>query len=380
MRKKEIKEMKVVNVGAALRVLGHCVKDLNRLSNVNRELLIESHLPIYDVLSKLRGLGYTGFSSIDSLGIHVDVSEVKEIEYSVEVLKRIIPYIDEVNFRSDLELSGVGIENMYVPLKASLRRKRELLNDSLKNEFEIDGFPLPIVRGKMNTIVAPSHSGKTIYAIALAVNLARKGHKVLFVSTEEGEESFIEKTLKLDVSEEMWDRLHFVEKSDFNKENLYGMLENVANSGFEFVVLDYMKKSMWDNYTSDHVVMEEINSTILRALAAAKSLSVFAFIQSNRGAYADKWDLKKLMDSPDGVAELIDGGMPAYRSADNVLFIKKENGLRNLVVCKARRNHNMMGSAIQYNVNLSTYDIHIEQPKKFIESSNIQTGDKKIFF
>ena len=80
----------------------------------------------------------------------------------------------------------------------SLEAARSRVNELLSQSFEIEGFPLPIIKGKLNSIVAPSHTGKTVYALGLVFTLARAGHKVVFISTEEDIDAVVEKTLEID--------------------------------------------------------------------------------------------------------------------------------------------------------------------------------------
>lgn len=60
---------------------------------------------------------------------------------------------------------------------------------------------------------------------------------------------------------------------------------------------------------------------------------------------------------------LIDGGMPAFRSADSVVFIKPDLTVnkRYLVVCKTRgkRFADLRGKAISYDVDLDSFKVSI---------------------
>lgn len=157
----------------------------------------------------------------------------------------------------------------------------------------------------------------------------------------------------------------------------------VSEQGFEYLVIDYLKKSMWVHYSSDHVVMEEINSTLLRANAALKNkLGIFTFVQGNREAFDDKkTDLSVLATDSGRVALMIDGGMPVYRSADNILFIKKVGKERMLFVAKSRRNNQYLGRSYYYDVDLNTFKITMQlNPNNFsVESTAVgSTSNTKI--
>lgn len=355
-------EMRNINVGASLRVLGHAVKDLQLINRIDRDLLIDNHKIIYDTLWGLKQKGYKGFETLEGMAACVDSSEEKEkMITTYEVLKRYMEVIESSSFEADLAASGVSKSGGRLMVADVLAQKRAKVLEDNKNEFVLDAFPLPVRSGKMNLIVSPSNGGKTIYSTALALELARGGKKVMLVSTEEGEDSFYENTMAIDENEELWGNVSFQYIHRFNKQDMRDLIVEASSAAFEFVVIDYLKKSMWNNYTSDHVVMEEINSTIINALNEVEGISVFAFIQANRGAY--NWTLEDFRDRPGESALLIDGGMPAFRSADSVVFIKPEldKNRRYLVVCKTRgkRFADLRGKAISYNVDLDSFKVNI---------------------
>lgn len=216
-------------------------------------------------------------------------------------------------------------KRVFTPIAADLAANRAAVKLAISQQVSVMGFPLPILKGKLNAVVAPSHSGKTIYSMGLAISLARAGHKIMYLSTEEDYEAFIDKTMNIDEDESFWKNISFIYHSEFDQTSLAAFLNAVSEQGFEYLVIDYLKKSMWTHYSSDHVVMEEINSTLLRANAKLENkLGIFTFVQGNRDAFDDKkTDLSILATDSGKVALMIDGGMPVYRSADNILFIKK---------------------------------------------------------
>lgn len=366
-----------INVGASLRTLGHVVKDLKLINKIDRDLLTDIHKVIYDTLWNLKEKGYKGFETLEGMAVCVDSSEEKEsMAVTYDVLKIYMETVERSSFEADLAASGVSRKSLDVKMSEVLAEKRAKVLEDNKNEFELNAFPLPVRSGKMNLIVSPSNGGKTIYSTALAIELARSGKKVMLVSTEEGEDSFIENTMEIDENEEFWGNIRFEYIYTFNKKSMRKLIIEASSAAYEFIVIDYLKKSMWDNYTSDHVVMEEINSTIINALNEIDGLSVFAFIQANRGAY--DWTLEDFKNKPGEAALLIDGGMPAFRSADSVIFIKPDIAAkkRYLVVCKTRgkRFADLRGKAIGYNVDLSSFKVGINKmasmPDLFVSEVN----------
>ncbi len=273
-------------------------------------------------------------------------------------------------------------KKMFTPIAADLARARAAVRLAISQQVNVEGFPLPILKGKLNAIVAPSHSGKTIYSMGLAISLARAGHKIMYLSTEEDYEAFIDKTMNIDEDEPFWNNISFTYQSEFDQGSLVAFINVVSEQGFEFLVIDYLKKSMWVHYSSDHVVMEEINSTLLRANAALKNkLGIFTFVQGNREAFDDKkTDLSMLATDSGKVALMIDGGMPVYRSADNILFIKKVGNERMLFVAKSRRNNQYLGRSYCYNVDLNTFKITMQlNSNNFLaEPAAVDTSNTKI--
>jgi hypothetical protein len=91
----------------------------------------------------------------------------------------------------------------------------------------------------------------------------------------------------------------------------------------------------------------------------------------------NKASLEELVKDTSKIALMIDGGMPVYRSADNLLFIKNDRGQRYLVVGKCRRNYEMVGSRTQYDVNLD--DMKITMAKTLFDSrmSGSSSEEKK---
>lgn len=253
-------------------------------------------------------------------------------------------------------------KKVFTPIAADLTRARTAVRLAISQQVNVAGFPLPILKGKLNAIVAPSHSGKTIYSMGLAIGLARAGHKTIYLSTEEDYEAFIDKTMNIDENEPFWNNISFVYQSEFDQVSLAEFINEVSEQGFEYLVVDYLKKSMWIYYSSDHVVMEEINSTLLRTNAALKNkLGIFTFVQGNREAFDDKkTDLSMLATDSGKVALMIDGGMPVYRSADNILFIKRVGNERMLFVAKSRRNNQYLGRSYYYDVDLNTFKITMQ--------------------
>ncbi len=254
----------------------------------------------------------------------------------------------------------------FKPWSETLLEKRENVMNLIGDEFNLVGFPIPIIKGRLNAIVAPSHSGKTIYALGLAFQLARSGYKVVFLSTEEDEESIVEKTIRIPIDDEAFTRIAFYYQGQFNKDTLTDFVKSVSNEGYDFLIIDYLKKSMWEEYKSDHVVMEEINSTILKTMASLEhKISTFAFVQGNREAFEALEDDKfnELKENPSEVALLIDGGMPVYRSADNLLFIRARRGVRTLLIAKSRRNNSLLGRTFNYNVRMSDFSIKMNEGK-----------------
>lgn len=345
-----------------LRSLNYVRKNLSWIHKISiEEIENPSARYIARLLLRKYEEGYKTFDTIEQLGMSIPSEEQNRSIPLLEILAS-IDHIEqnttcnENEFDELLVLSGLRTKSYFSVVSSELLEYRRKITQLVSQQFEIEGFPIPIIRGKLNSIVAPSHSGKTIYAIALAITLARAGYKILYLSTEEDIDAVIERTMKISIDEPFWERISLHYEAQFNRKSLENFLLAAEFEKYDFVVIDYLKKSMWDSYNSDHVTMEEINSTILQTLAAmTHKLSVFAFVQANREAYQEK-NVERLTLEPQLVATYIDGGMPVYRSADNVLFIVN-SPVRSLIVCKSRRNSELFGKSFNYDVNLTDFTI-----------------------
>ena len=53
--------------------------------------------------------------------------------------------------------------------------------------------------------------------MGLAISLARAGHKIMYLSTEEDYEAFIDKTMSIGEDEAFWNNISFVYQSEFDQ-------------------------------------------------------------------------------------------------------------------------------------------------------------------
>lgn len=354
-----------------LKVLFMIANNTDLLGKIDQNKVHNDHKKYYKVLKELKDLGVKNVFELDGPD-GVEVSEFvkqnyKETVDTLGIFQKKEKSIDSDEFKTLVNECGLTAK-IFPTLNESLIAARQSVKAELDKQFNVDGFPLPILKGKLNSVVAPSHSGKTIYGMGLAFSLARAGKKVMFLSTEEDFHAFIDKSMNVDSGDVAWNNISFHYGSNFDRNSWEDFIRAVADDGIEFLVIDYLKKSMWKNYSSDHVVMEEINSGLLKVNAELDNkLGIFAFVQGNRMAFDEnKASLEELVKDTSKIALMIDGGMPVYRSADNLLFIKNDRGQRYLVVGKCRRNYDMVGSRTQYDVNLD--DMSITMSKTLFDS------------
>ena len=348
----------------SLKALICISKDLKLIKEVKPRLFYEVddvHGYVAEQLERLHKDGFKGFDNTVTLLSHFEPH--KNFNTAVNYLTTIEPYTDTNQF--SVYWNNVVKEATPQPkfplAKESLTEKRQNVLHMLSEMVEVPGFPLEVIPGKLNTVISPSHGGKTTYSIALAATLARSGKKTLFLTTEESEEAFYERTFKISQDDEIWNNLSVLEYSTFNKETLKDFLFRAEIEEFDFVVIDYIKKSMWEEYTSDHVVMEQIHSVILKTQQQMKrKLTVFTMIQANRAALDQKHgSLEAIQANPNAISIMIDGGLSSYKSADNVVYIHHDWGRaeRHLIVTKARRQTDLVGAKYSYDVNLKTYEM-----------------------
>jgi KaiC/GvpD/RAD55 family RecA-like ATPase len=353
-----------------LKVLFMVGKDTELLDKIKSNKIHNDHENYYKVIKELNEIGVKDIFKLDGDG---EISEFVKDNYA-ETIKVLGTFEGQ---EIDSERLIHKFNKKFPTMDEGLAGRRECIREELAAQFNISGFPLPILKGKLNSIVAPSHTGKTIYGIALALTLAREGKEVLFLTTEEDQASFEQKTMSVELSDPAWENLTIIYGAKFNEKTWEQFIKDTSDDHTEFLVIDYLKKSMWAEKLSDHVVMEEMNSILLKVNAELENkLSIFAFVQGNRLAFdAKKASLEELVKDTSQVALMIDGGMPVYRSADNLIFIKNEKGQRYLVVAKCRRNYDMVGSRTQYNVDLDTMNITMSKTLFEAGVSKKKVGD-----
>jgi hypothetical protein len=371
------------------RLLNEARKNLTKLNQINIEAIPYSNVKEYArLLVNKKQQGYSRIE-LSEFGLMKEESEfmdeddeLKDIQ--IADLTEIFSKIEEIHGTADFDLllkeSGLKKDFVFAPLNESLAAKRAQLEELLKQEITVPGFPIKIIPGKLNIIIAPSHTGKTVYGTGLALNFSRIGRKTLFLSTEEDEMAFIERTKYISAEDKGFVNLTYIDHSKFSPNILTNILMAAEAEGYEYVVIDYLKKSMWDNYTSDHVVMEQINTTIIEALGAMKrKITVFAFVQANRAAYDKKYaTVKDIQTYIDDIAIMVDGGVSAYRNADNVIFLKNDRTIskRFAIVAKSRR-QNIVGAAFEYDVNLENF--YISQGLIHEDSQQVKSNTPKSY-
>ena len=243
---------------------------------------------------------------------------------------------------------------IYFPLYSeNLAEKREELKELLKHEIKLPFLPTRILPLRLYTFGAASNTGKTFFATGLATNLARMGKKVLVVLTEEDELSFIENTQGIDVNDKLWNNISVVEQYIFDPNIMLNLFKRAEIEEFDYVVFDYLKKSVWYEYLSDHVVMEAINKSITDALRQlSRKIGVFTFIQGN-AALTKFNNIEEVLEKLHQVSTWIDGGLPAYRSADGFTLLYKDPSdlKRYTIVVKTRGNQSHLnGQANRYHI------------------------------
>lgn len=342
-----------------LKLYNEARKNLKLLSKIDIE-----KIPFADLrelgrnLTLLRTLGYDAIDSQE-----FGLLDQKYHSYT-EVFENIDSIATNGNFNIYLKETGLEKVNLFEPLSQSLAAQRLQLQQLLQEEINIPDFPLRIIPSKLNTIVAPSHSGKTFYATALSLSLARRGSKVLFVSTEEDKLAFIERTQHIDINDKAFHNLTLVDLHTFNSQTLYNLMRKAEEEEYDFVFFDYLKKSMWDTYSNDAVVMEQMVSTVLKAIQDMNhKLSVFTFVQANRTVNEKYESIADFRNNIDNAVIMIDGGMPVFRSSENLVFLYKDKTTqkRYMVVAKARRQNNRLGDIVEYNIDIEDFTLQTKQ-------------------
>lgn len=228
-------------------------------------------------------------------------------------------------------------------------------DEGLYTGFSIDKY-ISLRKGTLNILAARPGKGKTTFALNIALNIAKQGKKVLFVSLEMSQEELAKKLISIEaqvvgdklnkknfISEEEMGRI--VEKSAIiselplviddtvphDKASVFLRIKREMLTGCDFVVVDYLQlikgdlRSRIDNITDI--------SASLKSLAVKLNIPILALSQLNRS-------VEQRDDKVPRLSDLRDSGA-IEQDADTVIFLyteDKETEKEGLLFAKVAKN------------------------------------------
>jgi len=337
-----------LNKPQVLKLLNEARKDLRLIKQVDIEKIPNEFKDLRELgrnLLQLKGLGYKAIAT----------QEFGLLEEKFHKYREIFETIDNLNENGSFDIflkeTKLQKETVFQPMVETIVDDLQKLREELDRQVSIDGYPLKIIPGKLNIVIAPSHTGKTYHATYIALQAAREGKKVLFVSTEEDKLSFVDRTQTIHITDSVWKNVTFIYRGVFTKREFLNLFKAAEEEEYDYICIDYLKKTMWNEDRGENTIMGEINSTIVEALNQMdRRISVFAYVQGNRATHLEKFKtLDSFIENVDDVPMLVDGGLAPFQNADNLTFLRRFGDQRYIIVAKARR-ENALGRFQAYDV------------------------------
>ena len=235
------------------------------------------------------------------------------------------------------------------------------------NTAETCFFPFPLIKGKLYSIVGASNKGKTWFSLATAISLAREGHKVGYVSTEETEADIAE-NLEVINDKAVFERVKFGFTTELTEKGFRDALELLVEEGVEVIVLDYLRPDILSEHSGDlNTTMGKLYR-VLRQFLNDNSACVIQTIQANATLYKKDFD-EMLKANPDQVNVMIDGGYTTYKRSHGVAFIRNKyvNGeVKYWLYVSKGKGHKIRDTIlyknIPYGIDITTFSIRYGKP------------------
>jgi hypothetical protein len=235
-----------------------------------------------------------------------------------------------------------------------------------KNKKLTNAFFLPALKGgHLYTVIAPSNAGKTWFSLSTALSLAREGRKVFYVSTEDSSTeiaSYLEEMYKATEDKSFLENIYWNFTTNITKDALHNLLVN-ASQVAEAMVLDYVRPDFIElpkATDSLYMLVSDFYEVVRNFLAnEGRQFSIIQTIQANPEMYrADI--LKELMENPNRLATMIDGGNTTFRRSQVVaiLYYNEIEKQRYIIPIKAKHtDYKHRNQLIRFSVNTATFAI-----------------------
>lgn len=220
----------------------------------------------------------------------------------------------------------------------TVKNKKEIddyINFVKENTTRITLFPIDVLPNKLNIIIAPSNAGKSAYLQNISVHASLEGKKVLYITAEQDDKEigrkFRNKETAL-VNKEDYEGVSIMYLESGTEKELTKVMQLIKEEQFDVICYDYIKFSTLITNKESYLAISMLTNMFYSHIVISSPKTVFfAAIQANTTGQSA--DLNTIIDK---WPSLVDGGGGATRHADNVLWLKREQGYSKLIICKLR--------------------------------------------
>lgn len=282
-------------------------------------------------------------------------------EYGVEAAERMIELKEKID-RGEIDKDGNPILEEEEELE-NKKHKWGILN-TVKDaaEFEkyarfvkentkyVELFPIPVLPGKLNLIIAPSGNGKTTYLNNMAVAIAETKARVLYITSEQENLEIGNYIKRIEKNTSDYPGVDVLYLEAMTEDKLGKAMAELSSLEYDYVFYDYIKFSTLVTSQEPYIAITRITDMFNRNMVVNSNNTVFfAAIQSNTKGQEVK--------STDNVAinwpMFLDGGGGAGRHAANIVWIQKDkNNNSDITICKTRdTGQELIGKKFHLNYN-----------------------------
>lgn len=274
------------------------------------------------------------------------------------------------NKRKELSLEGIGAKSLFDLIPET----RKQIEEDRKNRIPTSAFFLPHIEPKkLYTIVGTTNSGKTWWSLGTAISMAREGHMVGYITTEDTRYEIVGYLGLMNETEEYLKNVKLVYVEDFTQNELRLLLQMFDSEGYEIVVFDYIRADILDTFDGNlNLTMRQIFK-VIRGQLEKLHISIIATVQANAELYRQNLD-DVIVNNPDKLFTMIDGGFETAKRSHVVGLLMRKNDVRGIAILKAKYPHNeFVGKVFEYG-EVSRYDFTIKYGKA-IEYGSFGSGN-----
>ena len=239
-----------------------------------------------------------------------------------------------------------------------------------------------LYRGQLYTVVGMTNSGKTWWSLGTAISLAKEGHKIGYITTEDTTNELVSYLENLDADFEAFKNIHIKYVEEASEEGLRELIREFHNE-FEcnIIIVEYLRPDLFASHRGDLNHTMGTLFKVLRGLLEELPITIIQTIQANAALYQK--DLGAILSrNPNELFTYIDGGYTTAKRSQTVgLIVKNKQNQRGIMVLKAKHKYiDKIGKVIMYgNVRDIDFGISYTKPMDYetFNGSNIFAAPTK---